>query len=72
MQAVTVEELPWGGPPAAGAPFEAVVGADVVYDEDMFEPLARTLQGASDAQTRVYLSVFDYPEYAGMQLRWYP
>jgi hypothetical protein len=63
-----VHALPllWADAGVPGAPYDVVVGADVLYDDQHFPSLAATLRRAAGPQTGVYLAAFSYPEYSGL------
>ena len=58
---ITVSELDWGQNLDAfaskhGNDWDVILGADVIYDESVFDSLLLTLTRLSSASTKVYLS----------------
>ena len=56
----------WGTELWDQRPFDVLIGADVVYNEDSFEALVHTLVHASSLDTQIILSVYNYPELNGL------
>eukprot|EP00667_Euglena_gracilis_P018135 EG_transcript_19197 len=63
---VQATELVWGAAEVADAPFDVVVGADLLYNPDSVPALVATLWRSCGPQTAVYLSAYHYPEYTGL------